>query len=51
MEWMNIKFSLLEKTFRENAYPGQEQKEWLVKATKLDEDKIIVGLQKTHSFI
>uniref|UniRef100_A0A1I8BGZ4 Homeobox domain-containing protein n=1 Tax=Meloidogyne hapla TaxID=6305 RepID=A0A1I8BGZ4_MELHA len=32
---------LLENVFNENPYPGNTQKEWLVKATQLDEDKII----------
>ncbi|KAF7640067.1 hypothetical protein Mgra_00000510 [Meloidogyne graminicola] len=32
---------LLENVFNENPYPLAEQKEWLVKSTNLDEDKII----------
>ncbi|CAK5015869.1 unnamed protein product [Meloidogyne enterolobii] len=33
---------LLEEVFNVNPYPVTTQKEWLVRKTKLDEDKIIV---------
>ncbi|KAL3076288.1 hypothetical protein niasHS_013559 [Heterodera schachtii] len=33
--------NFLEKVFEKSKYPNQQQKEWLIKMTRLDEDKII----------